>query len=96
MNHWLDDDLKASKSEAPPEKLNQLELRVWAEISHLRAAPAASLLLPVRAASLVAALGLGLAGGSFAAAASAGDPDEISAFSVKARLAPSTLLDGHR
>jgi hypothetical protein len=43
---------------------------------------------------VVAALGLGMVGGSLAANAAARAPSEISAFSVDAHLAPSTLLGG--
>jgi hypothetical protein len=48
--------------------------------------------VPLRAVSVVAALGLGMVGGSLAARAAAHPPSEVSAFSVDAHLAPSTLL----
>lgn len=81
---------------APPDNLDGLEGRVWNRIERLREARASALALaPLRAASVVAALGLGVAGGSLAASAAVRSPPEISAFSIDAHLAPSTLLAGH-
>lgn len=96
MGHWLDDELRALGREAPPAALGDLEARVLASIAGVRESrTTASLFLPVQAAAIVAALGLGMAGGAFSAAAAAAEAPEISAFSTSARLAPSTLLDRH-
>lgn len=79
----------------PTAALRGLEGEVWVRIDRLRDARRASgALLPARAACVVAALGMGLAGGSYAAMAVARRPAEISVFSVDAHLAPSTLLAG--
>ncbi len=95
MNRRLDEDLNALRAAPAPAELGALEARVWRDIAALRENRAtASLLLPIRAAVITAALGLGVAGGSFTAAAAAAESPEISAFSLKAHLAPSTLLEG--
>ena len=92
MSRRLDEDLNALRAAPTPAALDQLEGRVWGEIAALRESrAAATLFLPVRAAAITVALGLGVAGGSFTAAATAAETPEISAFSLKARLAPSTL-----
>jgi len=76
----------------PDAALPGLEGRVWTAIEAWRQSRrAAYALVPLRAASVVAALGLGLVGGSLTAAA-ARTPPEVSAFSIDAHLAPSTLL----
>jgi len=90
MSDKLDQVFTALRSQ-PPEALPGLEGRVWARIESRRASTA---LVPLRAAAVVAALGLGIVGGSLAANAAAGARPEISAFSVDAHLAPSTLLVG--
>lgn len=96
MSHHLDDDLKALSAAPAPTSLDTLEGRVWRDIAALRdSRAAASLFLPVRAAAITVALGVGVVGGSFAAGAAPRDAPEISAFSLKSRLAPSTLLEGH-
>jgi hypothetical protein len=96
MSRRLDDELSSLKAEGSPTSLSQLESAVWRRIDAEREDRAAwSIFLPVRAAAVVAALGIGVAGGGFAAAAVASEPHEISVFSIDARLAPSTLLDGH-
>lgn len=77
----------------PDAALPGLEGRVWTAIDAWRQSRrAAYALAPLRAASVIAALGLGLVGGSLAAAAAARTPPEVSAFSIDAHLAPSTLL----
>ena len=43
----------------------------------------------------IGALGLGVASGGATAVAVAAQSEEVSAFSAKAELAPSTLLDHH-
>lgn len=94
MSDELDQMLEALRR-SPTAPLHGLEGQVWARIDSARDARRVSgALLPVRAACVIAALGVGLAGGSFAATAAAREPAEISAFSIDAHLAPSTLLDG--
>ncbi len=89
------DQLFAGLRSQPPETLPGLEGRVWGRIESWRERRrAASMLAPLRAGAVVAALGLGVVGGSLAANAAASAPPEISAFSVNAHLAPSTLLGG--
>ncbi|WP_299003607.1 hypothetical protein [uncultured Caulobacter sp.] len=89
------DQLFTALRDQPLEALPDLEGRVWARIDSWRERRrAASALAPLRAASVVAALGLGVVGGSLAANAAARTPPEISAFAVDVHLAPSTLLVG--
>ena len=96
MSQRLDDELQALKAEGPDGRLDYVEARVWRRIDAVREARSiGSIFLPVRAAAVVGALAIGIAGGGFAAAAGATDPHEISVFSIHTRLAPSTLLDGH-
>lgn len=97
MNARLDDDLQALKAEPTPAAYDLIEPRVWRGIAAVRQArQAAPTLYAVRAAAVVGALGLGVASGGAAAVAVASEGQEISAFSVQAELAPSTLLDHHR
>lgn len=94
MSDRLDHLFEALRRE-PNAELPGLEGQVWARIDVWREHRHASIALaPLRAASVVAALGLGVVGGSLAANASGRAPVEISAFSVDAHLAPSTLLIG--
>lgn len=87
------DDLMNDLRRAPTQSLGDVEAAVWGRIAQVRETrAAAAAFLPVQAGAIVAALGLGIAGGTFAAAAAA-TPSEISAFSPSAHLAPSTLLD---
>lgn len=96
MDHRLDDELKELRAEPPAAAYDQIEQRVWRGIEGIRRArQAAPLLYAVRAAAVVGALGLGVAGGGAAAIAVASDAQETSAFSIKSELAPSTLLDHH-
>lgn len=93
MNLRLDDQLEALKAQAAaaPE---DLEFAVWQRVEEVRESRSVSaVLLTVRAAAVVAALGIGVAGGGLTAAAIAQDAGEISAFSIHSTLAPSTLLD---
>lgn len=95
MNDTLEQQLEALRRQ-PPERLHGLEGAVWSRIEALRGGELASRgLLPLRTASVVAALGLGLLGGRLATHALEPAAPEISVFSVDARLAPSTLLGGH-
>ena len=94
MSDQLDELFEALRRQ-PHTKLPGLEGQVWTRIDAWRDNRRASnALVPLRAASVVAALGLGMIGGSLAANAAARTPPEISAFSVDAHLAPSTLLGG--
>jgi hypothetical protein len=99
MKDGLDDELRALGGEAPPADYDGLEARVWRDIGAARQArqarQVAPALLAVRVASVVGALGLGAAAGGATAVAIAGEAQEVSAFSVEADLAPSTLLDHH-
>jgi len=96
MNDRLDDELRALRSEPTPAGYQQLESRVWQGVERVRQARAAApTLLAVRAAAVVGALGLGVASGGATAAAVASQSQEVSAFSIQAELAPSTLLDHH-
>lgn len=92
MSDKLDHLFEALRQE-PDAELPGLEGHVWTRIDAWRQGRRASAaLVPLRAASIVAALGVGVLGGSLAAGAAARTPPEISAFSVDAHLAPSTLL----
>lgn len=94
MSDRLDHLFEALRRE-PDADLPGLEGQVWARIDASREHRHASNALgPLRAASVVAALGLGIVGGSLAASAAGRPPVEISAFSIDAHLAPSTLLIG--
>lgn len=96
MNDRLDDELRALRSEPRPASYQELESGVWKGIERVRQARAASpTLYAARAAAVIGALGLGVASGGATAAAVAAQSQEVSAFSLKAELAPSTLLDHH-
>ena len=97
MSHWLDKELEALRDEPTPPELVDLEGRVWRRLELLREEKRAvtAMFLPVRVAAVLVALGLGVAGGTLSAAAAVADAPEISAFSLRAHLAPSTLLEGH-
>lgn len=96
MNDKLDVLIGAAKAEPPPAAYQTIEQRVWCEIEGVRKVRhAAPLLFAARAAGVVSALVLGIAGGGMTAVAVAREAQEISAFSIKIELAPSTLLDHH-
>jgi hypothetical protein len=96
MNLDLDDDLRALKAEQTPAAYELIEPRVLSGISAVRKArKAVPSLYAARAAAVVGALSLGAATGGSAAVAVANESQEISAFSIQAELAPSTLL-GHQ
>ncbi|MGR4863541.1 hypothetical protein [Caulobacter sp. LARHSG274] len=96
MGDRLDAELQALKGVVPAAP-GGLEQAVWRRIEAVRESRRlAPVMVPVRAACVLAALGAGMAGGGLAAATSARDAHEISAFSVDAYLAPSSLLGGHR
>jgi hypothetical protein len=93
MSERLDrliDRLARSATDRP---LDHFEAQVSRGVAQWRAqARARAALAPVRLASIVLALALGVTAGGVAAAAMAARPP--GAFSVGADLAPSTLLDG--
>ena len=96
MNERLDDDLKALRDEPPSSGYAEIDTGVWRGIEGARRARrAAPALYAARAAAVVGALGLGVATGRATAIAVAREAPEVSAFSVKTELAPSTLLDHH-
>lgn len=96
MNDELDALIGAARAEPPPTAYQSIEQRVWDKIGGVRnARRAAPLVFAARAAGVVGALVLGIAGGGMTAVAVARETQEISAFSIKTELAPSTLLD-HR
>ena len=96
MNNQLDEELRALRAESPPARLHQLEAHVWRQIARQgEAAISPQAIFALRAAAVAAALGLGIAGGGLTAVAVASEPQEVSVFSVRAQLAPSTLLDHH-
>lgn len=94
MSRRLDNALEALKAAGPERSLDHLEPAVWRRIEAASELSSMDwIVLPVRAAAVVVALGVGVAGGGFAAAAAANERPEISVFSIDSRLAPSTLLD---
>ncbi len=96
MNHKLDVLIGAAKAEPPPAAYNSIEQRVWGEIESVRnTRRAAPIVFAARACGVVGALVLGIAGGGMTAVAVAREAQEISAFSIKTEIAPSTLLDHH-
>ncbi len=96
MSDRLEDELRALGLAAPAQGYDQLEGRIWRSIEAARETRrSAPLLLGVRAAAVGGALGLGVMGGGATAVALAGEVPEVSAFSVRTGLAPSTLLDDH-
>ena len=97
MDQRLDDELKALKAEPTPVAYDLIEHRVWRGIAAVRQTrQAAPVVYAIRTAAVVGALGLGVASGGATAVAIAHEGQEISAFSVQAELAPSTLLDHHK
>ena len=96
MNDKLDALIGAAKAEPPPAAYHASEQRVWGQIEGVRRrGQAAPLVFAARAAAVGGALVLGIAGGGLTAEAIAREAQEISAFSIKTELAPSTLLDDH-
>jgi len=100
MTRELDKALQAAKAETPEGRLDRIEPAVWRRIEAMRASREASaIFVPVRIAAVAAALGIGVAAGGFAAAEArhqSRTSQEVAAFSVASRLAPSTLLEGRR
>jgi hypothetical protein len=96
MNERLEDELRSLRAEPRAAAYDEIDQQVWRRIDGVRRArSAAPILYAVRTAAVVSALGLGIATGGATAAALAAYPQEVSAFSVRADLAPSTLLDHH-
>lgn len=96
MTADFDKELRALRAEPPAPGYDQIDEGVWRGIAETRRArQAAPVLYAVRAAAVVGALGLGVAGGGAAAIAVASEAPEVSAFSINTELAPSTLLDHH-
>jgi hypothetical protein len=94
VNDKLDRALSALREEPPSAKLDVLEARVLSRIDGIRQTRAAQpMILALRVGGMVGALGLGVLSSGFTAAALATHPREVSAFSINAELAPSTLLD---
>lgn len=100
MIRKLDEALQAVKADTAAPGLDRIEPAVWRRIEAMRAArEASSVFVPVRIAAVAAALGVGVAAGGFAAAEArqqSQKTQEVAAFALDARLAPSTLLDGQR
>jgi hypothetical protein len=95
MSPKLDDELAMLRSASGVASID-LESDVWDRIGAIREERStAGAFLPVGALSVAIALAVGLAGGGLTAVVAADKTDEISAFSISTRLAPSTLLDGH-
>jgi hypothetical protein len=91
----IDKALEDLKSAPLDLRIDQLEPRVWARIADARDARGASaFLMPVRAGAVAAAVVFGVAVGGLGASAARAERAEVSVFSVDARLAPSTLLEG--
>jgi hypothetical protein len=87
----LDRALQGLKVEPLDARLDQLEPAVWSRIAG--AHESAGFFLPVRAAAVFTALALGVAIGGLGANEVRASKQEVAAFSVETRLAPSTLLD---
>jgi hypothetical protein len=95
VDNQLDRALASLKAESLDRRLDQLEPVVWARIEAARQGrDATSLFLPVRAAAVVAALVFGVALGGVGAGEARAERQEVAVFSLDARLAPSTLLEG--
>lgn len=96
MEDKLDALIIAARAEAPPAAYHTIEQRVWNDVERVRTARrSAPMIFAGRAAAVAGALVLGIAGGGMTAVAVAREAQEVSAFSIKTELAPSTLLDHH-
>jgi hypothetical protein len=95
VDNQLDRALASLKAAPLDRRLDQLEPQVWARIeAAAQRRDGASLFLPVRAAGVAAALVFGVALGGVGASEARAERQEVSAFSLDIRLAPSTLLEG--
>ena len=75
--------------------LDGLELEVSRRIARSQAdLKASAALAPARVASIGLALAIGVTAGGLVATSTISTPPQFGAFSVSARLAPSTLLEG--
>ncbi len=91
----IDDRLKALGTLPADRDLSDVEAAVWLDIGRVRRARELDArAFPLRAAAVVAALGLGALVGGIQGAAVRSEQAEVSAFQVSLALAPSTLLDG--
>ena len=91
----IDQWLELMARQGPDHPLNQLEPAVWNRITKAEEARRVGLVLTSwRSAAIALALTGGVAAGSAGAASALAKPAELSAFSVKSSLAPSTLLSG--
>ena len=92
------DDLVNRLAGSPTDRgLEGLEAEIGRRIRARRQeASAATLLAPVRVASIGLALAMGITAGGLTAAAAMAGPRSPGAFSGAADLAPSTLLEGSR
>lgn len=92
MVQRLDPDLELLREHRFDTDLTGVEAAVWGRIGQWREEHAVTaVLLPVRTAAVVGALAFGLVGGL--ASALSLEEQEVSAFSLEAHVAPSTLLD---
>ena len=97
MSHELDALLSGLRQIGPDRSLAGLEAGVLGGIAQLREASRANTALtPLRVASIGIAMAIGVTAGGMAAARTAVEPRQLSAFSADAHLAPSTLLEGGR
>jgi|GEM_PF-366102 len=95
VDNRLDRALASLKTEPLDRRLDQLEPEVWARIGAAGdGRDGAWLFLPVRAAGVAVALVFGLALGGVGASEARAQRQEVAAFSLDSRLAPSTLLEG--
>lgn len=95
MNDRLDRALAGLKTESLDRRLDQVEPEVWARIGAAgEGRDGAWLFMPVRVAGVAAALVFGLALGGVGASEARAERQEVAAFSLDSRLAPSTLLEG--
>jgi hypothetical protein len=96
MTTSFEEEVRALRSEPPGPGYEAIDQAVWRGIADVRLArKAAPVFYALRAAAVMGALGLGVAGGGATAMALASEAKEISAFSINSKLAPSTLLDHH-
>lgn len=94
VDNRLDRALAGLKAEPLDRRFDQLEPQVWARIAAGEGRDGAWLFVPVRAAGVAVALVFGLALGGVGASEARAERQEVSAFSLDASLAPSTLLEG--
>jgi hypothetical protein len=97
VKRTLDRDLQALKAAPADRALDQLEPAVWRRIEAARRVRTdAGVLSPAGVAAVAVAMAVGVAIGGTSASEALAERQEVAVFSVDARLAPSTLLEGHR